>query len=39
VRIAAAFGKHAIAVDPVTAQRRSNAFYRASGMAWASLIG
>jgi hypothetical protein len=39
VRIAAAFRKCGIGVDPVTAQKRTTTFYRASGMSWARALG
>lgn len=39
VRIAAAFRKCGIGVDPVFAQQRATSFYRASGMPWARALG
>jgi len=38
-RVAAAFRACGIDIDPITAQRRSIGFYRASSMAWARSLG
>ena len=37
--VAVPFRNRGIGVDPVTAQQRSNSFFRASGMPWTQALG